>query len=227
MQRKKMSLWATLIGAAVGALVVSLKGGAPLRLEDFGLGSTPMTRLQVIVAAVPWLVFSLYWEIAAKSAAAAKSAESSSSRGVHLFLTNAALLLEIVQFPWFGRFLPATYWVIVVGSAVTVFGLFVAIWARRHLGRNWSGEITIKVEHELIRSGPYRRLRHPIYTGILIMYVGTAIVTGTRLALVGVAMAAVAYVRKIRLEEANMRVAFGPAYDAYCSESWALVPWLF
>ena len=106
-------------------------------------------------------------------------------------------------------------------------GLFVAIWARRYLGRNWSGEITIKVEHELIRSGPYKLVRHPIYTGILIMYVGTAIVTGTWLALVGVALAVLAYVRKIRLEEANMRVAFGPAYEDYCRESQALVPWVY
>jgi protein-S-isoprenylcysteine O-methyltransferase Ste14 len=135
--------------------------------------------------------------------------------------------LEIVQFPWFGRFLPATYWVIAAGSTVTIFGLCVAIWARRHLGRNWSGEITIKVKHELIRTGPYALVRHPIYTGILIMYAGTAIVTGTWMALVGVAMAALAYVRKIRLEEANMRVAFGPAYEDYCKDSRALVPWVF
>jgi protein-S-isoprenylcysteine O-methyltransferase Ste14 len=227
MKRKNMSLWATLIGAVVGALVVLLNRGTPMRLGDFGVSSAPIARLRMIVAAIPWVIFSLYWEIAAKSAAEAKSSESSSSRGVHLFLTNAALLLEIVQFRWFGRFLPATHGVIAAGCAMTIFGLCVAIWARRHLGRNWSGEITIKVEHELVRSGPYKGLRHPIHTGILIMYVGTAIVTGTWLALVGVALAALAYVRKIRLEEANMRVAFGPAYDAYRRESWALAPWVF
>jgi protein-S-isoprenylcysteine O-methyltransferase Ste14 len=227
MQRKKMILWAALIGAFVGVLIVRLKGGVPLELRDFGLGDTPLARVQLVVAAIPWLIFSLYWEIAAKSVAATKSSESSSSRGVHLFLTNAALLLEIIQFPILGRFLPATYWEIASGAAVSVCGLFVAIWARRHLGRNWSGEITIKVEHELIRSGPYKLVRHPIYTGILIMYVGTAIVTGTWLALVGVALAVLAYVRKIRLEEANMRVAFGPAYEDYCRESQALVPWVY
>jgi protein-S-isoprenylcysteine O-methyltransferase Ste14 len=59
------------------------------------------------------------------------------------------------------------------------------------------------------------------------MYAGTAVVTGTWLALVGLLMAVLAYWRKIRLEEANLRVAFGPAYNAYCRESWALAPWLF
>jgi protein-S-isoprenylcysteine O-methyltransferase Ste14 len=180
-----------------------------------------------MAAATPWVIFSLYWEIAAKNAAAAKSLETSLSRGVHLTLTNLALLLEIVQFRFLGRFLPVSILTIVAGVAIELTGLFVAIWARRHLGRNWSGEITIKVEHELIRSGPYKRLRHPIYTGILIMYAGTAVVTGTWLALVGLLMAVLAYWRKIRLEEANLRVAFGPAYNAYCRESWALAPWLF
>ena len=90
-----------------------------------------------------------------------------------------------------------------------------AIWARRALGTNWSGEISIKVEHHLIRSGPYQRLRHPIYTGLLAMYVGTALVTGTWLAIVGVVIAGVAYWRKIRLEEKNLDVAFGAEYDAY------------
>jgi protein-S-isoprenylcysteine O-methyltransferase Ste14 len=227
MQRKKRVLWAALFGAMVSVLIVRPRGGVPLQPRDFGLGDTLLARLQLVVAVTPWVAFSLYWEIASKNVAAAKKSESSSSRGVHLFLTNAALLLEIIPFPFLGRFLSATYWELVSGAAVSACGLFVAIWARRHLGRNWSGEITIKVEHELIRTGPYKLVRHPIYTGILIMYVGTAIVTGTWLALVGVAMAALAYVRKIRLEEANMRVAFGPQYEEYCRESRALVPWVY
>lgn len=106
-------------------------------------------------------------------------------------------------------------------------GLVLAIWARRRLGRNWSGEITIKVEHQLIRSGPYKLLRHPIYTGLLAMYAGTALVSGEWLAIIGFAIAAFAYWRKIRLEEANLKVAFGADYDAYSRETWALVPGLF
>jgi len=105
--------------------------------------------------------------------------------------------------------------------------LFLAIWARRALGRNWSGEISIKVEHQLVRSGPYKLLRHPIYTGLLAMYAGAALVTGTWLAILGLAMAAFAYWRKIRLEEENLNVAFGAEYDAYRRETWALVPGLF
>ena len=79
----------------------------------------------------------------------------------------------------------------------------------------------------MIRSGPYRMLRHPIYTGLLTMYLGTVFVTGEWLALIGLAMALFAYWRKIRLEEANLNVAFGADYDAYCRDTWALVPGLF
>jgi protein-S-isoprenylcysteine O-methyltransferase Ste14 len=227
MQRKKMYLWVAIFGALIVAIIVRLRGGIPLNIRDFGLGMGQLGRVQLVAAATPWVIFSLYWEAAAKNAAKAKSSESSFSRGIHVVLTNLALLLEIIQFPFGGRFLPASYFVIAWGCALTISGFFVAIWARRHLGRHWSGEITIKEEHELIRTGPYKGVRHPIYTGILIMYVGTAVVTGTWLALAGLAIALFAYWRKIRLEEANLRIAFGPEYDAYRRESWALAPGLF
>jgi protein-S-isoprenylcysteine O-methyltransferase Ste14 len=113
------------------------------------------------------------------------------------------------------------------GLIVQAAGTYLAVWARRHLGRNWSGAIAIKVEHQLIRSGPYRLLRHPIYTGLLAMYIGPAIVTGEWLAVVGVAFAVLAYWRKIRLEEAALDTAFGADYDAYRRATWALVPGLF
>jgi len=169
----------------------------------------------------------MYWEHAAKGAAAAKSSEGKVSRGVHVFLANVALLLEIVPIRGLGRFLRPTFLSLAAGLAVEFSGLFLAIWARRALGRNWSGEISIKMEHQLIRSGPYKRLRHPIYTGLLAMYVGAAVVTGTWLAVVGVAMAGFAYWRKIRLEEKNLDVAFGAEYEAYRGETWALVPGVF
>jgi protein-S-isoprenylcysteine O-methyltransferase Ste14 len=206
---------------------VRLSGVIPASVRDFGFSNSPLARVQMIAAIVPWLIFSIYWEAAAKNAAAAASSESKLSRGIHVTLTNLAVLLEVVQLPVLGRFLPVSSAAIAAGLAVSGIGLFIAIWSRRHLGRNWSGEISIKVEHQLIRSGPYRRLRHPIYTGILTIYAGTAIVTGTWLAILGLAIAAFAYARKIRLEEANLRVAFGPDYDAYCHETWALVPWIY
>jgi protein-S-isoprenylcysteine O-methyltransferase Ste14 len=227
MQRKKRILWSALIGAFVSVLIVRLTGGVPLHVQNFGLGDSPLGKWQLVVAATPWVIFSLYWEIAAKNATAAKSSEARASRAVHVVLGNVALLLEIIPFHFGGRFVPLNPLVITGGGAVTVLGLFFAIWARGALGRHWSGEITIKVEHELIRSGPYKLVRHPIYTGILIMYAGTAVVTGTNLAIAGFVLSVIAYLRKMGLEEPNLRVAFGPKYDEYCLESWALVPWVY
>lgn len=194
------------------------------KVPAFAFDHTPTGRRQLRFACIPWVLFSLYWEVAVRNSAAAVISESQASRGFHLVLSNVAVLLEIAPFRGLGRFLPASYLFIAVGLAVELMGLFLAIWARRCLGRNWSGEISIKVEHTLIRFGPYKLLRHPIYTGLLAMYVGTALVTGRWLAIVGLALAVFAYWRKIRLEEANLNVAFGADYDAYRRETWALVP---
>jgi protein-S-isoprenylcysteine O-methyltransferase Ste14 len=186
-----------------------------------------LTHRHLALAAVGWVFFSLYWEMAARSAAAAKVSEARASRAVHVFLTNVGLLLVIAPLRGLGRFLPVATPTMTAGLIVAGLGLCLAIWARRHLGRHWSGEITIKVEHRLICSGPYRRLRHPIYTGLLAMYTGTALVTGEWLAAIGLAMVVFAYVRKIRLEEANLAVAFGADYEAYRGGTWALVPGVF
>lgn len=227
MKRQKV-LWATLAGAAMGALTV-------LRLMQHpNAGSAPavfdrgvITRWPWVCAVLGWVVFSLYWEAAGKKTAETKSAESRWSRGIHVFLANAALILEVVPLRGLARFLPHSTAIMAGGLAIEAAGLYLAILARRHLGLYWSGEISIKVDHRLIRSGPYRKLRHPIYSGLLTMYAGMALVAGTWLALAGFAMAVIAYVRKIRLEEENLRAAFGAEYEAYRRESWALAPGLF
>jgi protein-S-isoprenylcysteine O-methyltransferase Ste14 len=215
------------VGAAIGLLVTKLAVHGDRHLAESIFDKSVTTQWPWMGAALGWVAFSLYWEVAAKGAAAAKSAESRGSRGVHVFLTNAALVLEMVPLRGLGRFVPVSIPIMVAGLAVEAIGLALAILARRHLGRNWSGEISIKVDHRLIRSGPYKMLRHPIYTGLLTMYAGTALVTGTWLALGGLAIAVLAYARKIRLEEVNLNVAFGSEYDAYRRESWALVPGIF
>ena len=102
-----------------------------------------------------------------------------------------------------------------------------AVWARRHLGRNWSAAVRIGEDHELVRTGPYRLLRHPIYTAVLGMCVGTAIASSQYHALLAAAMVLVAYIRKSRLEEQILRKTFGAEYDSYRRHTWALVPLLY
>lgn len=229
MQRKRMIIIAISAGcgAVIGGLATVIRGHLPS--VAFFAPDKPFLehRIFLFAAALCWVVFSLYWEYAATNAAAAKKSESDWSRAVHVTLTNLALVLAMAPIRGFGRFLPVSVAIMSVGLAIEAAGVAVAIWARRHLGRNWSGRISITVDHELVRSGPYRWLRHPIYTGLLLMYLGVALVTGEKLALVGLAMGVFAYWRKIRLEEANLDLAFGAGYQAYRRETWALVPGIY
>jgi hypothetical protein len=78
------------------------------------------------------------------------------------------------------RWLPEAGFLVPLGIALQVGFGFIAVWARRQLGKQWSPGITEKVGHQLVRSGPYRFIRHPIYTAMLGMYLGTALVSGAR-----------------------------------------------
>lgn len=182
----------------------------------------------ILASLALWCLLSIYWKIAARSSTPAAVSEANPSRGLHVLLTSAAQILVLLPVPVLRqRYLPTSVFVVASGLALEVLGLLLAVWARRLLGRNWSGRITLKVEHELVRSGPYRVVRHPIYTGLLAMYAGAAIVSGELHALIGLALAVGAYLRKIRLEEANLLKGFGANYRAYRGETWALFPGLF
>jgi protein-S-isoprenylcysteine O-methyltransferase Ste14 len=95
-----------------------------------------------------------------------------------------------------------------------------------HLGRNWSGAVTIKDGHELVTSGPYALVRHPIYTGLLLAFLGSAVALGDWRGALAFALAAGALWRKLRLEERWMREQFGDAYQAYSQRVAALVPFV-
>ena len=180
------------------------------------------------LAATGWIAFSLYWSAAAKNSAAAKSSESDRSRGVHEAITIAGQLLLFIPVPGLRKnFLPQTLEWALLGLAVEALSIALAIWARRHLSHNWSARVQIKVDHQLIRTGPYKLLRHPIYTGVLGMSVGTAFVSGQVHALVGTALVIIAYFRKIRIEESKLKEAFGPQYDSYRRSTWGAIPGLF
>jgi protein-S-isoprenylcysteine O-methyltransferase Ste14 len=177
------------------------------------------------VSGTMWIGFIVYWSAAARRAAPSKSSESGASRAVHERLMTFALLMLFVPVPGLGiRFVPAMLAVSLAGLAVQTLALLLAVWARRHLGRNWSAAIAVAVEHQLVRTGPYRVIRHPIYTAVLGMFFGTAIVSGTVHALGGAVVMTLAYARKIRLEEQNLHNEFGPAYDEYRRATWALIP---
>jgi len=186
-------------------------------------------RWPVGVSAILWIAFISYWSAAAAGAAPTQSSESAGSRRTHVRLMNAALLLLFFAFgtPLGRRFLPDSVLLVALGLALQVGAGALGAWARRHLGRNWSGAITVAQDHQLVRSGPYRVIRHPIYTAMIGMFVGSAVAIGEWHSLIGVALIVLAYARKIPLEEESLRGVFGPEYDDYRKKSWAIIPGLF
>ena len=220
------------LGAAIaGAVVASClhaRGRIAAHIGGLALDRELLGNLSWFTAAiVVWALLSLYWEITAAGAGAAMTAESTASRSLHVALTNVGIILVLAPVHGVGRLWPASTPLMAVGLVVEGFGAALALWARRVLGRNWSGRIAIHEGQVLIRSGPYKLLRHPIYAGFLIMSTGAALVTGERLALAGLLLVSLAYWRKVRLEESKLCLAFGPEYEMYRQTTWALLPGVF
>jgi protein-S-isoprenylcysteine O-methyltransferase Ste14 len=129
------------------------------------------------------------------------------------------------HYGWLGtRFVPASESTGWVGVGLTAAGIGVALWARWHLGANWSGVVTLKEGHELVRGGPYRSIRHPIYTGILLALLGTAIVLGEIRGLLGLAIIWVSFYVKARREEAFLAQEFGPRFEDHRSHTGMFLP---
>ncbi|PYX88154.1 MAG: isoprenylcysteine carboxylmethyltransferase family protein, partial [Acidobacteria bacterium] len=99
-----------------------------------------------------------------------------------------------------------------------------AFWARYTLGQNWSSKVTIKVEHELIRNGPYAYVRHPIYTGILLALVGTALAMAEWRAVIAVMLAWFSFYTKARIEESMLSQEFGAAFAEHCQHTGFFLP---
>jgi protein-S-isoprenylcysteine O-methyltransferase Ste14 len=112
------------------------------------------------------------------------------------------------------------------GAVVCVIGLLVAIWSRRTLAGNWSSNVTFKQGHELITAGPYRFVRHPIYTGILLMCFGSATANGRLQAWLGFLILCIGFWIKLQQEESLMLRHFPDEYPSYRKRVKALVPFL-
>ena len=176
-----------------------------------------------------WGAWALYWLISAFGTKKTARREPFGPRLVYILIgVVGAVLIAAHRLPWsplmnlrLWRRSALGYW---IGLAVLLAGVALAVWARVHLGRNWSGTVTVKEDHELIRSGPYGYVRHPIYTGLITGLIGTAICSGTLRAAIGVAIISAALYVKSRTEERFMRETFPGQYPQYCEQVPALVP---
>ena len=173
-----------------------------------------------------WITFLAYWFISAQRAKVTAKRQSLLSALAHRIPVGLGWFLLVYQGlpPPMNRVLtPRTDWAQVTGAVVCVFGLFVTIWARKTLAGNWSSDVTFKQDHELVKAGPYRFVRHPIYTGLLVMCLGSAIETGRLRCIVVVG---IGFWIKLKQEESLLLQHFPDKYPAYQKQVKALVPFV-
>jgi protein-S-isoprenylcysteine O-methyltransferase Ste14 len=180
-----------------------------------------MHTLRMVIGYV-WLVFWIGWLV---SAVSAKEGSGRGGRRRALGGTTAVAVIVIVRFLRGGSLAINSPALGAVGTVLFAVGLALAIWARVHIGRNWGMPMTQKAEPELVTSGPYRLIRHPIYSGLLLALLGTALLNN----LIGLAIVALLtgyFYYATSVEERNLTATFPEAYPAYRAHTKRLIPFV-
>ncbi len=173
-----------------------------------------------------WMVLCGVWLVMWFSTKSVKKRESPLERVQHLIPLILGFWL-LFEKNWKGLDVrlapdtPAAWW---PGLVLTAAGVAISIWARVSLGTNWSGVVTLKDNHELIRKGPYRRVRHPIYTGLLLGMIGTAMIKGHLRGWLGFLIVLAAYYFKARREEGFLRQEFGEGFEEHSRRTGMFLP---
>jgi protein-S-isoprenylcysteine O-methyltransferase Ste14 len=177
-----------------------------------------------------WEGLIAFWLVAALFTHRTKSHENYFLRFQHTIPLAAAYYLIFNRHRYFllaGQVYRTGWhnWIVYPGMLATLAGISFTLWARIHLGRYWSGMITIKEGHKVIRTGPYSIVRHPIYTGWLLALFGSALVSGTVDGFLGLGLALLGFVIKLRREERMLSTELGDEYLQYTQDvPGALVP---
>jgi protein-S-isoprenylcysteine O-methyltransferase Ste14 len=181
-------------------------------------------RAVEIVFATVWAAFWTYWLVAALKMKRGRIAWSQELRIRAVIVALVVLFIRLGAFRSHG--LHSGRWRAGVGLVLLAAGLGFAIWARVHIGRNWGTPMSQKDDAELVTSGPYRLVRHPIYSGVLAAGVGTAVALNWSW-LIAVALAAVYFVYSATVEERDLAEQFPGSYPAYRRSTKMLVPFMF
>lgn len=176
------------------------------------------------ILAIGWTAFWIVWLVAAFSM---KRGRIPWARELWIRAVIAACVILLLHAGAFrGGTLTSSPWRGGLGLCLFALGLGLALWARVHIGRNWGTPMSQKDEPELVTSGPYRLVRHPIYSGILLAGVGTAVAVSW-MWLVAVALAGVYFTYSATVEEGYLSREFPDAYPAYKRSTKMLVPLIF
>lgn len=166
-----------------------------------------------------WLIFLGYWLIARFSVNRMERPEPGATLILRTLIMVGPYWLLFQQDARFGilnrRMIPRDDRVVLAGVLLTWSGLAFAIWARYHLGRFWSATVALREGHQLIRSGPYASIRHPIYAGMLTAVLGTTLAVGRYRALIAFFIILAGFIAKSRQEEKLLDAQFGPAFEEH------------
>lgn len=177
---------------------------------------------------IAWYAFGAYWLLTWMRVKRTKAREKSFDRVITVAVVVIAYLLLFEPWARIGvlgaRFVPEVAWIGWLGVALSFAGAAIAIWARYTLGQFWSARVTLKEGHELIRTGPYTFVRHPIYTGMLTACVGTTLVEGEWRGVVACLLLLAAHSRKAMREEKLLTGEFGDQYRSYQRQTGFLFP---
>jgi protein-S-isoprenylcysteine O-methyltransferase Ste14 len=179
-----------------------------------------MQTLKAAVVVV-WILFFAYWLLSALGAKEGRGAR----RRIPLNAVTAIAVVILLRLFRGGSLAVHSPLLGAIGAIVFAAGIALAVWARVHLGRNWGMPMTQKEEPELVTSGPYRSVRHPIYSGLLLALLGTALVTNL-LGLLIVAVLTAYFYYCASVEEKNLSTTFPTAYPAYRSHTKMLIPFV-
>jgi protein-S-isoprenylcysteine O-methyltransferase Ste14 len=181
---------------------------------------------------ISWIIFGIYWLYAARNAKRLTHSESFIKRFFFYWFPIVVAVYLLGPGEWFGHtwlrenFVPHSDLVGFIGLGLVLTGLLLCCWSRFLLGRNWSATVQLKKDHELITAGPYGLIRHPIYTGLLLMFSGNGLIVGDYRAILAVLIVFISFWRKLRLEEKWLEEYFGTPYDRYMQHTKALLPGL-
>ena len=181
-------------------------------------------RAVEIIFIVGWGAFWAYWLAAAFSMRRTRIVWSQQLR-IRVVLVVAFIVLVRLHI-FRDRGLNTGPWLVGLGLVLFALGLACAVWARVHIGRNWGPPMTQKEQPQLVTSGPYRLIRHPIYSGILLAGIGTAMALSW-LGMIAVGLAGVYFVYSATVEEHYMAEQFPETYPAYRRATKMLVPFVF
>ncbi len=177
-----------------------------------------------IIIGVGWIVFWAYWLVMAFTAKAGRS-QWKQFAGVRVGVILVVLLLLRLRVLKGHGAATGNPWLLGIGLAIFVLGLALAVWARVYLGRNWGMPMSQKADPELVTTGPYGKIRHPIYSGIILGMVGTAIAVSLYW-LIAVAIVGAYFLLSAVTEERNMAKLFPAAYPSYKHATKMLIPYI-